>query len=221
MRVLVAILLAGVAGGVAWLLGWSSVLAVDDVTVRGVGEDLRTDVVEIAEVPMGVPLLRVDTDGVAARVRELPEVGDVSIRRSWPNTLTIDITPREAAAVVRDGRSWWSVDESGVLFARADKPPDGVPVLVAPTDEAATLARVTGVAVVTDLPPELDDLVESVEAESPANVRLVLNDGTIVVWGTADRSTDKTRALLTLMELHAEDPPSMYDVSAPDTPAVS
>ncbi|NED93822.1 FtsQ-type POTRA domain-containing protein [Phytoactinopolyspora alkaliphila] len=221
VRVVIALLLAVAAGGLAWLVGWSSVLSVNDVAVHGVGDDLRSDVTDIAEVPIGVPLIRVDTDGVADRVRELPDVGEVSVRRSWPNTLTIDIAAREASAAVRDGRSWWSVDETGVLFGRADTPPDGVPVLVTPTDESARLARVTGVAVVTSLPSSIDQLVESVEAESPAGVRLILTDGTTVVWGTADRAQDKTRALLALMEAHDEDPPSVYDVSAPDTPAVS
>ncbi|WP_205855753.1 cell division protein FtsQ/DivIB, partial [Phytoactinopolyspora endophytica] len=181
------------------------------------------EVVETAEVPIGVPLIQVDTDEVADRVRALPDVGDVEIRRSWPQTLTIDVQPREALAVIRDGGTWWSVDSSGVLFDRADAPADGVPELDAPTEESAELARATGVAVLTGLPSSIEELVDSVEVESAADVRLTLSDGVTVRWGTAERGEDKARVLLALMEQRQEDdadPPETYDVSAPDHPAV-
>ncbi|WP_166351466.1 cell division protein FtsQ/DivIB [Phytoactinopolyspora limicola] len=213
-----AVAVAGL-GVAAWLVGWSSALAVQDVRVVGVDNDLAADVADIAEVPIGVPLARVDAGEIASRVRELPEVGDVKIRRSWPRTLTIDVAPRVPLAAVPDGSRWWSVDETGVLFARSSDPPDGVPVMSAPTGESATLARVMGVEVLTGLPANVDELVDRIEVESAADVRLILDDGIVVRWGTSERGDDKAAALLALMDT-VEEPPSAYDVSAPDKPAI-
>lgn len=216
---LVGILVVGAVGSAAWLVGWSSVLAVREVSVSGADGGLAAEIEEVAEVPIGVPLIRVDTGKVADRVEELSEVGEVEIRRSWPQTLTIEVQPRVAVAAVPDGRRWWSVDEHGVLFGRVDAAPDGLPVLEAPTADSATLARSTGAAVLTGLPSSVEKLVESVRVESAADVRLLLDDDVTVLWGTAERSEDKARALLALIE-RQEEPPTSYDVSAPDKPAV-
>ena len=51
---------------------------------------------------------------------------------------------------------------------------------------------------------------------SAADVRLLLSDGTTVVWGTADRSARKAEVLLALLG----HPARGYDVSAPDRPAL-
>lgn len=203
-----------------WAVGWSSMLSVQNVAVEGVEGGLEQDVAEAAEVPPGTPLVRVDTDEVARRVDELPAVGGVEIRRSWPQTLTIDVQPRVAVAAVPEGDTWWSIDENGVLFGRSETAPDGVGVLRAPTEDSARLARRTGAAVVTSLPASVDELVDRIEVESAAEVRLVLDGGATVLWGTDERATDKARVLLALIDEHADDPPSVYDVSAPDHPAV-
>ncbi|NDL59190.1 cell division protein FtsQ/DivIB [Phytoactinopolyspora mesophila] len=216
---LLALFGAAVVGAGGWLVGWSSVLAVQDVRITGVEDEKSDEVSAVAEVPIGVPLIRVDSGEVADRVRGLPEVGDVRIKRSWPSTLTIAVEPRIAEAAVPDGSRWWSVDESGTLFDRSDQPADGVPVLIAPTEDSAVLARAIGVEVLTGLPARVEEIVASVEVESAADVRLILDDDVTVRWGTADRGEDKAAALLALIE-DQEEQPSGYDVSAPDRPVV-
>src|SRR5699024_6814876 len=84
-RIGVAVLTVGTVGALGWVVGWSDVLAVDDVRVSGAQEPLSTTVVDAAEVPIGMPLIRIDTDGIAARVSAVPEVADVSVSRSWPS----------------------------------------------------------------------------------------------------------------------------------------
>ncbi|AYY12846.1 FtsQ-type POTRA domain-containing protein [Actinobacteria bacterium YIM 96077] len=219
LTVVALVVVLAAAAGATWLVGWSSVLSVRDVRVTGVEGDVVDEVRDTAEVPEGVPLARVDTGDVGERVAELPEVGDVDVHRSWPHSITIEVEPRVPAAAIRDGSSWWSVDEEGVLFGESDSAPENVPVLVAPTEETAQLARATGVAVLTGLPDSIDELVEQVEVESVADVRLLLESGATVRWGTDERTADKARVLLALMDEH-EETPSAYDVSAPDSPSV-
>lgn len=213
---------AVVVGLLAWLVGWSDVLAVKKVTVAGVADNRTAEVLRVAEAPTGVPLLRVDTDAVADRVRALPEAEAVDVRRSWPNTLTIDVTQRTPVAAVSSGGSWWQVDDAGVLFGESAAAPESLPVLDAPggDDEADEAVRAAGVAVLTSLPKPVLKLVDAVEAQSEADVRLTLTDGAVVRWGTAERIEDKARVLLALIAAQDETP-SGYDVSAPEHPAVT
>ena len=63
------------------------------------------------------PLARVDTEAVGARVRERVTVAEVSVRRSWPGTLTVEVVPRSAALVVRNPQGRLEVvDAEGVTF---------------------------------------------------------------------------------------------------------
>lgn len=210
--------------GTAWLVGWSGVLAVNAVSVEGAGDPLDDGLAEEVRVaagaPMGTPLARVDTGAVTERVLALPEVADVEISRSWPTTLTIEVTPRVGVATVRAGDTWWQLDESGVMFAEATARPESLPVLTAPAGEDDEKVRAAGVAVLTGLPADVRKLVKGVEAKSEADIRLELADDVEVKWGTADRIDDKAAVLLALIAAQ-EDAPSAYDVSAPDHPAVT
>lgn len=211
-----------VVGGLIWLVAFSSVLAVQTVRVTGVDEPLAHRVEAVADVPVGDPLVQVDTSSIAERVRDIPEVGGVGVHRSWPSSLTISVTPRVAVAVVPSGSSWLRVDASGVLFGESRKRPKGLPVLEAPTrdDDRAQSARAAGATVAASLPDKLSRQIDKVTAESIADVRLELSDGPSVVWGASERNSYKADVLLALMKKR-DDPPSEYDVSAPDHPTVT
>ncbi|TDD69630.1 FtsQ-type POTRA domain-containing protein [Jiangella aurantiaca] len=224
LGLLLALLGVAVVSGLVWLVGWSSVLSVKSVSVEGVPSPLTDEVLSLAEAPMDTPLARVDTGAVADRVSELPEAASVDVRRSWPSTLTIDVTPRVPVAAVSADGSWWSVDETGALFGAADSRPDDLPVLTAPGDDSSSdvddAVRAAGVTVLTGLPTSLYDLVDTVEAHSEADIRLELTDGAVVRWGTADDIDRKAEVLLALIGAQ-EEAPSSYDVSAPEHPAVN
>jgi cell division protein FtsQ len=209
-------LAAAAVGAAVWLVGWSDATALDEVRVSGTGAELGDRVREVADPPVGTPLIRVNTEAIETVVAELPEVADVTVSRSWPRAVTITVTPREAAAAVADGESWWSVDASGVLFDQSSTQPPELPVLDAPTDADALATRATGVAVLIGLPDDLHDLVTAVSAPSEAAVELTLTDGATVLWGTADEMARKAEVLLALLPEEARH----YDVSAPTNPAV-
>jgi cell division protein FtsQ len=207
--------MAAVAGAV-WLVGWSKVMALETVRVEGADGGLAGLVERVADAPLGDPLVRVDTDAIAARVRDLPELASVSVVRSWPRTVVISVTPRVAAAAITDADTWWLVDSSGALFGETSEQPADLPVLDAPVDGAASATRAAGVAVLDGLPAGLRDLVGSVSAESEADVRLELVDGATVRWGRPEHADRKAEVLLALLDQEA----SIYDVSAPARPAI-
>lgn len=208
----------GATGGAVWLVGWSDVTALEEVRVTGADGRLRDAVAAAVPAPAGTPLIRVDTERMAAAAEDVPAVEAATARRSWPGAVVIDVTPRTPAAAVTDGSAWWRVDGEGVLFGESGQRPEQLPVLDAPTDADAAGARAAGVAVLTGLPDGLRGSVTEVAAPTAASIELSLDGGATVVWGTADRTARKAEVLRALLD--TSEPASAYDVSAPSSPAI-
>ena len=194
---------------VAWVVLASSWLAVDEVDVSGTGRVTEADVRKAVAVAPGTPLARVDTGAVAERVAELTPVADVAVRRTWPGTLTVEVTERVPAAGVVGPRGVTLVDAGGVPFGAEPALPPGVVTLdVADPgpDDPATRAALDVHAM---LPEELRGRVATVRASSPQAVTLVLADGREVVWGGAGGTATKAAAVLALLDR----PGTVLDVS--------
>ncbi|HEX2362825.1 MAG TPA: FtsQ-type POTRA domain-containing protein [Jiangellaceae bacterium] len=217
----VACLAIAAAGAVIWLVGWSDVTRLETVRVEGADGLLAEQVLATAEAPIGGQLIRVDTDAVAGRLRELPELASVSVHRSWPRALVLSVDARVPAAAISDDGSWWLVDASGVLFGHTDDRPANLPVLTASAESDAEATRAAGVAVLTGLPGQLRELVEQVTAHSTADVRLELSTGATVLWGGPADGADKAAVLLTLLATPETEDATSYDVSAPSRPAIT
>jgi cell division protein FtsQ len=204
-----------VAALAVWLVAWSPVLAVRSVEVVGVPEAEVAPITELAKVPMGEPLARVDTRGVADRVAERATLADVSIERSWPSTLVIHASPRVPFLVVKNPQGQLKVvDETGVAYAEVTTAPKGVPVVSAASDAALSQdALATAVGVVRVLPDTLQRRVSSVTVSS-ANLVTLRVGRTTVVWGGVAEPERKLAIVQALLKgRHA-----VIDVSAPSTP---
>jgi cell division protein FtsQ len=208
----VALVLALVGTGV-WLLLFSSVLTVREVSVTGNRTITPMRVQAVAKAPMGEQLARADLDAVRARVETIPAVKSVSVSRSWPHTVAIAVTERTPVAVVDRGAGLQAVDDEGVLFGSYPKKPEGLPLLVtAPDVKAEALAEAA--RVVTSLRPDIAAKVERVEVESVDRIRLRLAGGRTVMWGSAEDSAQKAEVLGVLLERDARE----IDVSVPGRP---
>ena len=214
-RVLAA--LAGVAlvGGLVWLFFFSSVLAVKGAEVRGVEVLSASDVEAVADVPLGVPLATADLDAVEARVEGLAAVSSAEASRAWPDQVRIDVTEREAVAVVSWEGQWRGMDETGVLYRTYPEQPAGLPeVTMSAATPVEALAEAAGV--VQALPAAVLERVDHLEVESIDRISLELGDGSTVVWGSADESEEKAAVLEVLLRQKAK----VYDVTAPGRPTI-
>ncbi|MDO9378763.1 MAG: FtsQ-type POTRA domain-containing protein [Nocardioidaceae bacterium] len=210
--VAVAVLAVG-----AWVVGFSTLLSARDVQVDGLDTLSAADVRRQAAVASSTPLARVDTAAVAARVEQLPRVRAVTVSRSWPRTLVVDVRERTAVAVVREGDTIRGLDTEGVLFRTYRSAPARLPrvTLTAGGDARAREDALQEIArVVTALDPEVARRVQRVQASSMDAITLVLNGGDEVRWGSAAQSARKAEVLLPLLEVPAD----VYDVSAPARP---
>lgn len=215
-RVLVLLALVALTVGGVWLVFFSSVTAVHDVKVTGVSVLSEDEVRAQAAVPLDVALATSDLDAVTARVEALAPVASVEVTRDWPDTVHVDITERQALAVVEWEGAWRGVDDDGVLFRSYEERPADLPLLdVRAATPASALAEAA--TVVENLPPELLARVQTVQVGSIDAISLVLGDGTQINWGSADESADKAQVLTLLMEQKAR----IYNVQAPGRPTLT
>ncbi|MEU5362840.1 FtsQ-type POTRA domain-containing protein [Streptomyces sp. NPDC005925] len=226
-----ALALVLVSAGVLWLLYGSSWLRVERVTVSGTVLLTEAQVREAADVPVGEPLVSVDTDAVASRLREkLLRIDSVDVVRSWPHDIRLKVTERKAVLLVRKAGTFVEVDDGGVRFATVSQAPKGVPLLeLRPArsgSAAASLRRFDAarlvreaVRVAGDLPPAVARQTERVTVRSYDDIALELSGGRTVAWGSSEQGGAKSRTLTALMK--ATPGAGRFDVSAPTAPASS
>jgi len=213
--VLLAVL--GISGGVTWALLGSGLFAVRSVVVTGTRLVPESEVIAVADVQPGIPLIRVNTAQIAARVLSIRQILAVRVATSWPDRVVITVRERTAAlAVPLPGGGFDLIDANGVIVQPVASRPPGLPVYT--TTAAVSSLRgdpdvSAAAAVVGALPARLRSSVTSVTAPSPDQVTLQLTGGVTVVWGDADDAAAKARELGILMQTHAR----YYDVSSPAT----
>ncbi|MEU0989705.1 FtsQ-type POTRA domain-containing protein [Streptomyces sp. NPDC005953] len=227
-RTLVLTLLAVtlLAGGI-WVLYGSDWLRVERVKVSGTEVLTTEQVISAAGVPMGAPLVSVDTDGIESRLRErLPRIDDVEVARSWPHGVTLTVTERTPVLLLTKGARFVEVDAGGVRFATVDKAPASVPLLKLSTVQAPSLRRFPvdrligeAVDVTSQLPVKVSKNVRSLVVRSYDDMSLELTDGRTVAWGNPEEGESKARALTALLK--ADPGARHFDVSSPIAPASS
>lgn len=217
---LVCTALAGTLVSVAalvWVLLGGPLFDARSVQVIGTVELPADEVRVAAAVPLGTPLLRLDTGEVEARVAALPRVAAVQVSRTLGGTVRIAVTERSPVAVQSAPDGVHLIDVTGTSYAKVADAPAGLPQLrvaqVGPAD-SATLAAIT---VLTGLPEPLRIQVLSVAADSPADVLLRLGEEREVHWGGVEAGERKAAVLGVLLT----QPGRIYDVSSPDLPTIS
>ncbi len=223
----VALVLLG-AGGV-WVLYGSDWLRLERVTVSGTRVLTPEQVREAADVPVGSPLVSVDTEAIEARLkRKLPRIDVVDVGRSWPDEIGLKVTERTAVLIVRKGGNFVEVDREGVRFATVSVAPKGVPALEltpSSSDSAAASLRRFGedrlvreaVRVAGAVPAAVARDTRTVKVRSYDEISLELADGRTVDWGSSEKGAAKARTLSALMK--ASPGARHFDVSVPTAPA--
>ncbi|MEW2125393.1 cell division protein FtsQ/DivIB [Streptomyces sp. NPDC087866] len=220
-----AVLLLG--SGVVWALYGSSWLRVEQVRITGVRVLAPAEVERAAEVPMGSPLVSVDTGAIEKRLRQkLPRIDSVDVVRSWPHGIGLKVTERQPVLLVKKGAKFIEVDAEGVRFATVDKAPGRVPLLELASARSASLRRFgsdrlvrEAVRVAGDLPDGVAEDTRVVRVASYDAISLELSGDRTVMWGSGEAGAVKARVLTALMK--AAPKAGHFDVSAPTAPAVS
>lgn len=214
------------AGG-SWVLYGSDWLRVMNVKVTETEVLTPEEVESAAAVPLGSPLISVDTDAIEARLRHnLPRIDAVDVVRSWPHRIGIEVTERKPVLLIEKGAKFIEVDAKAVRFATVDKAPKGVPLLELAVDRSPSLRRfgpdrllAEAVRVRGELPGKVAADTRAVTVRSYDFISLELSGDRTVVWGSGEDGQAKARALTALMK--AEPTARHFDVSAPTAAAAS
>ncbi|WP_427167517.1 cell division protein FtsQ/DivIB [Streptomyces sp. C1-1] len=230
MIIILAVGLVLLGAGTVWVLYGSSWTRVERVSVSGTRVLTSAQVRAAAEVPVGAPLISVDTDEIETRLRAtLPRIDTVDVVRSWPHGIDLKVVERTPVVIVQKGGKFVEVDDEGVRFATVSRAPAGVPTLklrLSRGTAAASLRRFgedrlvrEAVRVAGAVPAAVTRETATVEVRSYDDILLVLSGGRTVAWGSSERGALKARTLTALMK--AAPGARHFDVSAPTAPASS
>lgn len=227
--IILAVVLALLGAGSVWLLYGSQWLRVERVSMSGTRVLTPAQVQQAADVPVGAPLISVDTEAIEARLRrKLPRIDAVDVVRSWPHGIGLKVVERTPVLIVQKGGNFVEVDDEGVRFAMVSEPPKGVPALelaVTRSSSAAASLRRFGedrlvreaVRVAGHIPAAVARRTLVVKVRSYDDISLELGDGRTVAWGSGEKGAAKARTLTALMK--ASPDARHFDVSVPTAPA--
>jgi len=219
------VIAVGVLVGVSYTFLGPKVLVVRSVVVSGTHLVPASQVRAAAGIPLGEPLLRVNTAAAARRVEAITQVRSAQVSKSWPDRILITVQERTpvlavarppAAGSTSAGGGYDLIDASGVIVRTAQAKPRGMAVFWPPVPVTALQGSpsvAAAAAVLREVPASIGRSVVVVSASSPQNVTLGLSDGITIVWGSTARATAKAAELSALMRTHEH----YYDVSSPGT----
>ncbi len=217
-----ALMAIAIVAGVAWALLESRLFVVRGVQVTGTHLVTPAQVRSAADIPSGLPLIRVNDAAVADRVEQLRQVQSARVTRDWPDKVLISVTERVPTLAVPLSQGYDLIDKYGVVVESVSEQPLDTPVLDLPAGSAQPAALrgnpavYAAAVVVRELPRYLARQLVSVRAPSSTEVTLRLSDGVSIIWGGTGLA-EKAKELAVLMRTHARS----YDVSAPDTAVTS
>ncbi|MEU8791761.1 FtsQ-type POTRA domain-containing protein [Streptomyces sp. NPDC048643] len=226
---LIILILALVLAGAAtlWILYGSPWLRLERVSASGTRVLTPEQVRKAADVPVGSPLISVDTGTIEARLRrKLPRIDSVDVVRSWPHGISLNVTERTPVLLIEKGANFIEVDDEGVRFATVSDAPKNVPSLELAVSRPESLRRFpadrlvrAAVRIAGDIPSAVARDTRAVKVRSYDSASLQLKDGRSVEWGSGENGRAKARTLTALMK--ASPKARHFDVSAPTAPASS
>lgn len=211
----VLLLVVALVAGAVWLVTASPVFSAKAVTVTGTSI-LKPDAVRsAAAVPLGRPLVGIDTDAVLSRVEQIPAVERAEVGRTFPSTITVKVTERSLTYVVKGQGGFLWVDATGHVFNTTKEQPKNVLIADVRTDDPRLLAGVGTVA--RALPGQVRSRTKVITAQTADSIGISLTDGARIVWGSSEQSDLKAQVIVPLLSVKAK----VYDVSAPTQPTTS
>ena len=229
--IVAALVLALVGGGLA--VYYSNLFTIENVSVTGVEHLTATDMSELASVPAGTTLLRVDAAGIRERLLKDAWVDDVSVNRVFPNTLELAVTERTITAVVdvptenAESVQPWAIASDGMWLMPIPDQNSEAGKRTSPKvfEDAAKVLHITdapygtrpevgaycsdanvnnALAIVDGMTTELAGQVKKVAATETESTTLTLESGVEIVFGTAENIRDKERVCLEIMKEHPD-----------------
>ena len=227
IAIIVSAIIALLIGGI--ILYYSPLFTIEKVEVKGVEHLTASEMTELASVPAGTTLLRVNEAGITSRLYQEPWVRGVSFNRVFPDTLELNIAERKIAAVVEvtvdnaQKTENWAISADGIWLMNipAENSAAASKISAKVYDDADSVLKITSVpygvrpvmgtncsdesvknalSIVQGMTTSLADQVKTVSASETETTTLILENGVEIAFGDAEDIRDKERVCMQLME---------------------
>ncbi|MDO5075928.1 cell division protein FtsQ/DivIB [Corynebacterium sp.] len=170
---------------------FTPLFTVQNFQVQGQSKVSVDEVVEATNIREGDILASVDAHRAANDVAQLPWVAKATVSRSWPDTIVVDVSERQAVLYVHRKDGDHLVDTSGTAFL-IDTPPDGsVEIRGTDEDDPELFGKLSDIL---ENLGEVRGQVEAIEVKDPYDVVVLFDDGRVVEWGAPENNGDKAVA---------------------------
>jgi len=233
-RLLTTISVITLLSAAAYILGWSSFLTVNEVSIEGTKSAQvivnKLTAEGIAPV-VGSKLARVDTRSIKQTISELDWISQGSISRNWVSKkISIEVIERVAVAkaiTAQGGRV--NFDNTGTIFT----PTSDAQLLIQNSLPQVNLQggskeELASVALLLEqIPVDLNYLITSLESISVSKsgyiqMKTQINKISVQInWGSSEEVKQKCSVLIALLKLPENQGIKKVDLSQPSAPIVS
>jgi len=218
------VLLVGLAAGALY----SPLLQLRHVTVLGDRHLTSSEVIATSKLRVGDRLIDVDSSAVASRIARLPWVRTVRVTRRWPDGVAIQMTERDAVALVATPSGSRLVIATGGRIAGLAGPFDeALPVVTLPSDVKVRIGTVLPEAVAASvemlgaMPDDVAVHAGGASVSSAGDLTLTLRPSGQLLFGDAHEVEQKYRSAETILGGSvALDHLERLDVRIPSAPTV-
>ena len=220
--------------GIAYLLGWSSVLTVKKIEITG-SDSQRVIVLELEKNNLALEnemkLARVDIRAIKRVIGDLDWLAQTQVDRNWfKRSINIEVVEKVAVArAVTSDQKVINFDQNGGSFTPVSnkqvRSSQKLPLISSDSNSAADYAAVA--KFLQELPDEsmalIADLIGlSVGESGYISMKTQINNRMVNInWGEPTLISQKSRALQALLLLPENKSAKNFDLSLPDSPVTS
>ena len=203
--------------GLAYLLGWSNVLTIKEISYLGAPTKSSEALVRnLTDLEVGQRLARIETRKISARLQTLPWIESADLSRNWiSGKIKIEVTPRLPIATF-NGQL---MDASGKRFELPGGFKSKLPSVFA-RDAKSGLAAIK---LFTKLPTDFSTRTSAFTAISPENINFKIAEGKrslMVIWGSDTEIDLKLKVYKALVALPENSKIKKIDLTEPRSPIV-
>ena len=203
--------------GLAYLLGWSNVLTIKDISYTGAPTKSSEATVKfLTNLEIGEQLARVETRKIAGRLQTLPWIESADLSRNWiSGKILIAVKPRIPIATFNGEL----MDATGKRFEL----PGGFKSKLPSVFARDTKSGLAAIKLFTKLPAEFSTRTSAFTATSPENINFKIVEGKrslMVIWGSDIEIDLKLKVYKALVALPENSKIKIIDLTEPRSPIV-
>jgi len=192
----------------------SSFFYIDKITVQGADKLGAEEVIRLSGLQTGMNIISVDGQQISRALKVHPMVEDVRVNRHWPRHIEIQVSERQAWALIPCQGGFLCVDREGIVIDKLntfspdqyciitmDKQPEQLVLGQAVDPEAITAIRQVWEAIPTANRGDISDYHWVNETKE---VILYTNHGTEILFGDLERLSDKVQSLIQIINIEKD-----------------